>query len=210
MTQDCLTASFSQVDTMAGNANTAATAGACHNFSIEWCKLVCADSTPGHATQRMTALGANKGKSNALMQKVFVSRWTEAGSDFTASDDLPIAARGMVRRGIGINYSAYSQAAAIQAINAPRSSGILYSFWFPGAVVGAGDGAHTIAFFRSLAARRGNLTSSGDVFGFDPNFGEYLIPVAHLDAWFDNLKASYAGTITYQYIAYISPQGASF
>lgn len=200
---------FDQTATMAGRANQAATAGACHNFSIEWCSLIAAKQGVEKAAERMAALRVARGGANPILQKVFVRRWNETPRDFHVADTLPINLRGMARRGIGIQYSVYDQATAIRAIKKPGASGMLYSFWFPGRAIGAGDGAHTVAFFRPLTASRGSLIpTSTDVHAFDPNFGEYLIPELELNYWFNKFKASYNGRINYHHLVYISPQNA--
>ena len=128
------TAAFSQVAVMAGASNAAATAGACHNFSLEWLAAMYADSSPANAAKRMTALGKNKGGAAMVTQKVFGNEWTRQSAE--VADKGVAAWRGLQFVHDIIPYSTYSQLNFLQGINSTDVSGMIFSFWFSGSAVG--------------------------------------------------------------------------
>jgi hypothetical protein len=176
MTDYLLTASFVQVSVMAGKQNAAATAGACHNFSIHWCSLLYA-GVPRTPADRMAALAAGGGEANRVLQKTYVDAFGESGRDWKSADNLGVAIRGLVRTDYCIPFGNFNQQEVINIVKAPKVDGMVYTFSFAGGVVGAQGGTHTIAFFRQLQGRRGVISPVGsNVLAFDPNFGEYNIP----------------------------------
>lgn len=189
-------APFSQVTAMSGlgAASAAASAGACHNFTLDWIARMLADGgqvTPALATARINALSANNGAGNPVLQKAFGDRWKEGGDSYKLADKLMIMLRGLREIELTFDFTAYIEAQITAAVTAPRGRGMVYSFWFPGAVVGAA-GAHTIGFFRRLAPARGKL-SPQDAFVscFDPNFGEHHVPEADFGLWLNQMFAMY-------------------
>jgi hypothetical protein len=184
------TVAFSQVDVMAGASNAAATAGACHNFSLEWLAAMYADSSPANAAKRMTALGKNKGGAAMVTQKVFGNEWTRQSAE--VADKGVAAWRGLQFVHDIIPYSTYSQPNFLQGINSTDVPGMIFSFWFSGSAVGAGGGAHTIAFFRKMQTGRGTTgKADNQVFSFDPNFGECLSIEGDMPAWVNNMLSNY-------------------
>jgi hypothetical protein len=192
------TAPFSQVSVMSGATNAAATAGACHNFSLEWLAAMYADASPGNAAARMTALSKNKGGAAMVTQMVFGNEWSRQSAE--AADKGVAAWRGLEFDHDIISYSAYTQAEFLRGLNSTDVSGVIFSFWFSGSVVGAGGGAHTIAFFRSMKTGRG-VTGKADnqVFSFDPNFGECLSVEGNMPAWIDDMLSNY-GPCNFQWM----------
>ena len=196
-------AAFEQVTTMKGKSNAAATAGACHNFSIHWASMMCLDQ-PRTPAERMKALGARGGEANPVLQKAYVDAFGESGRDWTTADNLGVAIRGLTRVEYCIPFASFDEAAFMKIVNAPKHDAMIYSFSFPGSVVGAGGGTHTIAFFRKLQGRRGQVSPTGtQISAFDPNFGEYLVPSAGFGEWFRKLKDEYTGTFTTQRMMYL-------
>ena len=186
------TGSFSQTQTMHGRSNHAATHGACHNFSIQWLSEMFANADPAKGAARMSHLASRKGGANPVLQKAFGERWAEGGSAYKLADRMMLSLRGLREVNMPIAYSVFNQASLVSIVNAPRESGMVYSFWFNGSVVGAAGGAHTIAFFRSLKPSRGRYVPTTDsVFVFDPNFGEYHVPTAQFGSWFSTLTSLY-------------------
>lgn len=202
-----LLADFSQVKVMAGKLNAAATTGACHNFSLHWISLLYKDkgSTDEKlAIARMKELAAKKGEANPILQKIFGEVWTQESVE--NADKLMIALRGMKpSKEVGIPYSPYDQAKLVALLKAPKAAGMVYSFWFPGAIAGA-QGAHSIAFFRNVEGKKGKMVPMDqNVLAFDPNFGECHIAEANLGKWLDALKKTYSGAINQQWLKYIEP-----
>ena len=192
-------ASFSQVEVMEPlvGHSAAATAGACHNFTIEWLSLMFEDDgavSEAKARERMQKLSARAGNANPVLQKVFGERWAEGGSSYKEADDMMISIRGMKLGKQVFDYTAYRQEHLIACINKPPFPGFIYSFWFDGSVTGAERGAHTIGFFRSTMGKKGEtVPKDGNLSAFDPNFGEYQLPAGEFAAWLARLKMSYGG-----------------
>ncbi|HQT85967.1 MAG: hypothetical protein B7Z58_11895 [Acidiphilium sp. 37-64-53] len=184
------TAGFSQVNVMKGSANQAATAGACHNFSLEWLAAMYADARPANAAARMRALGKNKGGAAMVTQTVFSNEWSRQSA--AAADKGVAAWRGLQFVRDIIPYAAYTEASFLAGLNGTDVAGLIYSFWFTGSVAGAGGGAHTIAFFRKMKTGRGTTgKADNQVFAFDPNFGECLIVEGGLPAWVTDMLSQY-------------------
>lgn len=190
MTLPHLKAEFSQVAVMSGATNAAATAGACHNFSLEWIAAMYKKADPDGAGGRMAALRKQKGGAAMVTQKIFVNEWTRQSAEIA---DKGVAAwRGLQFAGDRVPYSNYSKESFLQGINTTDIAGLIYSFWFSGSVPGAAGGAHTIAFFRQMATRRGSTAKADNrIFAFDPNFGEFLMVEGQLPAWIDDLFGNY-------------------
>ncbi len=184
------TAAFSQVDVMSGAANAAATAGACHNFSLQWIAAMYADSDPAKAAARMTALAKNKGGAAMVTQAIFGNEWDRQGAE--AADKGVAAWRGLAFVRDLVPYSAWSNSTFLQGLCKADVSGIIFSFWFQGSAVGAEGGAHTIAFFRKMRSARGSTGPADNlVFAFDPNFGECLVVEGQLSAWVTDMLSNY-------------------
>jgi len=182
-------ADFSQVNVMQGSSNAAATAGACHNFSLEWIAEMYKDASPGNAAARMTKLTKSKG-SAMVTQKVFTQEWTRQSAE--AADKGVAAWRGLKFTRDIVSYGAYSQANFLQGLDKADVSGLIYSFWFNGSVAGAGGGAHTIAFFRKMKTGRGSTSKADNqVFAFDPNFGECLSVEGSMGSWITDMLGNY-------------------
>ncbi|OKH45563.1 hypothetical protein NIES2101_26285 [Calothrix sp. HK-06] len=195
--KDKLIAEFNQLNAMKGLRTAAALQGACHNFTIEWISLMFADGevSDAKANNRMQQLSKRLGGGNAVLQKVFAEVWKENPSSYKFADKQMIAIRGLEEAKLIFDYEAYDQTKLVQALRNPDYSGFLYSFWFPGAVVGATD-AHTIGFFRPMVAKKGKLLPTNEfISAFDPNYGEYLIPELEFNYWLNKLKAVYVGVI---------------
>ncbi|WP_137937480.1 hypothetical protein [Chitinivorax sp. B] len=204
MTQHCLISQFEQVNVMNGRANAAATAGACHNFAIHWCGLMLQDSDPAHADTRMATLAANRGGASPVLQKVFTDAFSEQNRDWKTADDLCVAIRGLVRKDYVIPYGGYDQTQLKDTLLSPDWSAMVYSFDFPGGILGAANGCHSIAFFRPLHASKGKVSPVSDkISAYDPNFGEYLIDKIELNYWINKLKQTYAGNILYHRMFYL-------
>lgn len=190
-------ATFVQVNAMKGLGahSKAAVAGACHNFTIDWIGQMLADGgevTDALAKKRMQTMRARNGAGNPVLQKVFGARWSEGGNSYKLADQMMIKIRGLKEVELAFDYSAYDQKRLVQCVKSPAGQGMVYSFWFDGAVVGAGGGAHTIGFFRPMAGSRGSLKPSGsNVSCFDPNFGECYVPGIEFNFWFNKMKAMY-------------------
>ena len=139
-----------------------------------------------------------------LLQKIFGEVWTQESVE--NADKLMIALRGMKpSKEVGIPYSPYDQAKLVALLKAPKAAGMVYSFWFPGAIAGA-QGAHSIAFFRNVEGKKGKMVPMDqNVLAFDPNFGECHIAEANLGKWLDALKKIYSGAINQQWLKYIEP-----
>jgi hypothetical protein len=178
-----LIAPFSQVGAMAARQgrNAAATAGACHCFSLHWLSLILTNVN-GSAKDRMSAVGADSGGSNPIFQKVFVTRW---GTDGATDADFLITRNYKLKTADVIPYSAFNVPAVSSKVNAGVGSGFIYSFWFTGSVVGAEGGAHTIAFYANKAG------GSTVVNLFDPNFGEFLVTIAEFSLLMGELMTRY-------------------
>jgi hypothetical protein len=203
MTEYLRVAEFVQVSVMQGRQNAAATAGACHNFSIRWCAMMY-QNVPATPAQRMTTLAAGGGGANLVLQKTYVDAFAEGGRDWQSADDLAVAVRGLKRLEYAIPFGNFSQSTVLAVIKAPKNDGMIYTFSFPGGVAGAQGGTHTVAFFRKLQARRGALSPVGtDISAFDPNFGEYVIPALEFNYWFNKFKESYTGKFTTQRLFYV-------
>ncbi|MGN6764400.1 MAG: hypothetical protein ACTHJY_04460 [Rhizobiaceae bacterium] len=197
MTDYLRIAEFVQVQVMAGKSNAAATAGACHNFSIHWCALMYRDSRPESAATRMTKLSVSKGEANLVLQKTYVDAFSEQGRNWESADNLGVAIRGLARIDYVIPYGNFDQKTVVDIIRKPPAEALVYTFSFPGGIAGAQGGTHTIAFFRKLRGRRGVMEpESGVVSAYDPNFGEYAIPEMEFNYWFNKLKATYNGKFT--------------
>lgn len=199
------TADFSQVTVMSGATNAAATEGACHNFSLEWLSLMYADSAPGNADKRMAALAKNKGGAAMVTQMVFGNEWTRQSAE--VADKGVAAWRGLEFTRDIVPYSAWSEGNFLQGIDKTDVSGLIYSFWFAGSAVGAGGGAHTIAFFRSMKTG-GGTTGKADnqIFAFDPNFGECLSVEGEMPAWINAMLGNY-GPCQYQWMRGFKKKG---
>jgi len=210
---DKLIAEFVQVDAMAPLGMSAAqTQGACHNFTIHWLNLMIfedsdAVSDTKAAINRMTKLSAGKGGGNAVLQKVYGQRWNELGNSFQDADNMPIALRGLKGSAV-IGYSTFNQDDFVKKIKKPDFAGFIYSFWFTDSVVGAPGGAHTIGFYRALTGKGGKLVPTkgyvDHVSAFDPNYGEYYVPVIEFNYWFNKLKQAYGGGLTHQMLKCVS------
>src|SRR5215470_14132837 len=89
-----LLAPFEQVKVMGPRVgvNKAAVTGACHNFSLSWISLVL-NNPLGSAKDRMTALSANSGGANLVLQKTFGDRWDLEGS--VGADDMMCQLNGV-------------------------------------------------------------------------------------------------------------------
>jgi hypothetical protein len=183
-------ADFSQVGAMSGASNAAATAGACHNFSLEWLSLIYKDPSDDRAVGRMMDLSKNKGGSSMVTQAVFVSEWTRQGMEL--ADRGVSAWRGLEFVRDIISYSGYNLDNLVQALETTDIAGMLYSFWFSGSAIGAGGGAHTIAFFRKVKSSRGRTGKADNtVLAFDPNFGECWILEGNLPSWIEHMFSQY-------------------
>lgn len=165
------TASFSQVAIMQPRqgVNAAATAGACHCFSLHWLSLILR-APEGGGSDRMAALGRGNGGSNLILQKVFGTRWVADGeggnnADFLVTQNYRLATTE------AIPYGAYNPDALAHKlkVNALFGTGFIYSFWFSGSVVGAQGGAHSIAFYAT------SMGGHSIIHVFDPNFGEFVL-----------------------------------
>jgi hypothetical protein len=202
MTDYLLTAPFSQVGVMTGRQNAAATAGACHNFSIHWCAMMLM-GVPATPAERMAKLTAGRGEANPVLQRTYVGAFGEAGRDWKSADNLGVAIRGLVRAEYAIDFSAFSQSALLAVIKTPKYDAMVYTFDFTGSVVGAAGGTHSIAFYRKLQGRRGVVSPQGRwVIAFDPNFGEYAIEALEFNYWLNKEKGSY-GPFTQQRLFYV-------
>lgn len=189
------TSPFNQSTAMAPHAghSVAATDGACHNFTIEWLRLMLTGSGPAttSAASRMASLGASAGGASAILQKTYSEVFEEPGGQFERADRAMIALRGLREERLVVNYRNFDQAELTGAILSPEYAGFIYSFWYT-AVPPAAGGGHTIGFFREVTPRRGRYQPVGtDIHAFDPNFGEYLIPEAELVNWFSTYQACY-------------------
>jgi hypothetical protein len=192
------TASFSQVNVMAGSKNAAAKSGACHNFSLEWLAAMYADSSPGNAANRMTELAVRHGGAAMVTQMVFGNEWSRQSAE--AADRGVAAWRGLEFVHDIVPYSAYSDASFVSGIDSTDVPGMIFSFWFSGSVVGAGGGAHTIAFFRAMKTGRGTThKADNQVFSFDPNFGECLNVDTDMSLWITDMLRNY-GPCNYQWM----------
>jgi|GEM_PF-2844691 len=207
--KDNLISEFDQVAVMAplGIQSKAAAKGACHNFTIEWISFMFMSGGSVSGTipkERMSSLAKNNGAGNPVLQKAFIDFWTEDRDSYKKADTMMIGARGLIEKKMAFDFSAFDQAALEKNITAPDYSGLIYSFWFPGAVRGA-DGAHTIGFFRSLKSRGGAFVPVENyVSAFDPNFGEYQIPSPDFNNWFNKLKQAYGGNLTSHMLKYVT------
>ncbi len=207
-----LIASFSQVGAMSSKLghSAAATQGACHNFTIDWISLMFADNgviSDSTAQSRMKRLSVRGGAGNPVLQKVFGQRWGEGGMSYKIADRMMISLRGLKEVGLTLDYSLFDQTDLLKKIKKTDASGLIYSFWFNGSVVGAPGGAHTIGFFRPLVAKRGQLVPSSDyICAFDPNFGEFYIPEVELNYWFNKFKLAYGGNFHHQMLKSVSKQ----
>lgn len=194
---------FNQTNTMAPRLGHSAAAanGACHNFTIEWLKLMFetgATNLPAVAGQRMMRLAARAGSSNPVLQKVFTQRWQEGTNSYTSADQMMISIRGLKEKALALNYSPYNQRAIVNQVKRPRYAGFIYSFWF-------GGNAHTIGLYRTLEARRGLLVPANDeVNAFDPNYGEYNFQAIEFNYWFNKLKQAYGGHLSHHMLKYVS------
>jgi hypothetical protein len=198
-----LEASFSQISTMAPLAGRAAsaTAGACHNFTINWASILLTQpkySTPG---SRMSALSALAGAGDVMLQKAYRDFFTEMQSSgaitsilLHRADELGYLSRGLKSKMV-LNFDRFDENRVVDKVNKsrprPGDTGValVYSFMFNGSVVGADDGAHTIGFFRKCA--HNDKDSAGVVLAFDPNFGEYCMFPDELKEWFTSLRSAY-------------------
>ncbi|PAU40311.1 hypothetical protein CKF94_04370 [Vibrio coralliilyticus] len=190
--KDKIVANFSQVDVMKAKKGTsaAATNGACHNFSIEWLSFMF--EKKGDAKQRMKRLSARDGAGNPVLQKTFASRWSEGGASYQVADRMMISLRGLKETALLYDYTHFNIKNIVKAVTKPQHAGFIYSFWFPGAVVGA-SGAHTIAFYRSLSPKQGSLKTDNDtVYIFEPNYGEFEVPSKDFESWLKKLATFYA------------------
>jgi hypothetical protein len=190
-----LLANFSQIGVISSLAghSAAATQGACHNFAINWISLMNEDptATAEKSRKRMTQLSKGKGGGNPVLQAAYSRRW-KAG-DYQKADEMMIAIRGLQEKGMAIDYSAFNLPKFKEAVStSPEYSGIIYSFWFAGSVVGASGGGHSIGFYRELIARRGLLIKDTDyTICFDPNFGEMYIPDAEFNSFYGWIVSAY-------------------
>lgn len=105
---------------------------------------------------------------------------------------MMIMMRGLREVELTFDYSAYDQAALVNAVSAPAGCGMIYSFWFTGSVVGAAGGAHTIGFYRDLRPGGGRLNPTSTAIScFDPNFGECEVPEADFTLWHNHMASMY-------------------
>jgi hypothetical protein len=199
-----LEASFSQISVMAPLAGraAAATAGACHNFTINWASILLTQPKYSTPASRMSALSALAGAGDVMLQKAFINFWTEMQSSgattsiqLQRADELGYLSRGLKSKMV-LNYDQFDENRLVDKVikSRPRpiDAGVafVYSFVFNGSVVGAGGGAHTIGFFRKCAYN--DKDSAGVVLAFDPNFGEYYMFPDELKEWFTSLRSAYA------------------
>lgn len=205
-----LIANFSQVGVMASKVgnSAAATQGACHNFSIEWISLMFTDNavvSNSAAQNRMKRLSLRGGAGNPVLQKVFGQRWGEGAMSYKIADRMMISLRGLKEKSLRLDYSLFDQNDLINKIIKTDASGMIYSFWFNGSVSGAPGGAHTIGFFRPLVAKRGQLVPNSDfICAFDPNLGEFYIPEADFNNWFNQFKQAYGGSFHHHMLKTVS------
>jgi hypothetical protein len=190
-----LLADFTQVRAMAplGRHSQASTAGACHNFTLDWISAMFADAGAAgqsEAKERMRKLGLRAGAGNPVLQSVFGRKWESDGH--RDADRMMIALRGLKEVALAIDYRKFDLSGLIGNIAQPQAEGMVYSFWFKGSVPGAAGGAHTIGFYQQLAAGGGQLRHQSDGLScFDPNFGECYVGWNVFPNWFDQLQASY-------------------
>lgn len=126
MTDYLRIAEFVQVQVMAGKSNAAATAGACHNFSIHWCALMYRDSRPESAATRMTKLSVSKGEANLVLQKTYVDAFSEQGRNWESADNLGVAIRGLARIDYVIPYGNFDQKTVVDIIRKPPAEALVY------------------------------------------------------------------------------------
>lgn len=194
-------APFSQVTAMSalGTASAAASAGACHNFTIDWIsRMIADDGQVGGALPagRIAQLSWNRGAGNPVLQKVFGQRWGEGGDSYKLADTMMLMMRGLQEIELTFDYSPFIASQLVNAVTAPAGRGMIYSFWFPGTVVGA-NGAHTIGFFRRLRPAGGRLVPvDGYISCFDPNFGECHVLESSFSYWLSQMAAQYGGVVT--------------
>jgi hypothetical protein len=209
--RDRLEAPFVQVVTMSALAGraAAATEGACHNFTINWISMLLTQPQFSTASSRMQELSKRHGAGDVMLQKAYGAFFDEMKADNVGTsallgraDELGYLLRGLKSK-IVMDFNWFNSVRVRRAVKKarprPKDSGVglVYSFQFNGAVVGAGGGAHTIGFFRKCSYR--DSDSAGSILAFDPNFGEYYMFPDEFRGWFRDLRRQY-GPFTTDYM----------
>ena len=185
-----LVAPFSQADVMSTRNSQIADEGACHSFVLNWLRLIM-DKPAEPAKNRLAAIKQKSGGINIVLQRAFGTRFESDLAEYLTADAMLLRLRGLTADPAIFDATSYNYTQLEKEITPSDSSGFIYTIYFFSAQEQE-DSAHTVGIYRMNNPKG---TDEGIVL-FDPNFGEFKVPLQDFQAWF-GFYAQYIGRIDF-------------